>query len=131
MLALFCLVHVYLYKEVWRKHEQRSYAAMFMGVDPSYGSFLVKFLQSGGMYHASDIAVHLHTFPYRSQTLPQALRHHHERLEGAWQADSNNSFRRAEVIQPGTIQTGEFNDKTLARKQAFCDRVLRSGSDFT
>ena len=46
--VLFCLVHVYLYKEERCKHEQRSYAAMFMGVDPSYGSFLVKCLQSGG-----------------------------------------------------------------------------------
>ena len=34
--VLFCLVHVYLYKEERRKHEQRSYAAMFMGVGPSW-----------------------------------------------------------------------------------------------
>jgi hypothetical protein len=110
--VLFCLVHVYLYKEERRKHEQRSYAAMFMGVDPSYGSFLVKCLQSGGMYHASDMAVHPHTFPYRGQVLPQAIRHHHERLEGGWQADFN-SLRRAEVIQPGTIQTGELSEATV------------------
>jgi hypothetical protein len=40
--VLFCLVHVYLYKEERRKHETRSYEAMFMGVDPSHGSFLLK-----------------------------------------------------------------------------------------
>ena len=88
---LFCLVHVYLYKKERRKHEQRSYAAMFMGVDPSYGSFLVKCLQSGGMYHASDMAVHPHTFPYRGQVLPQAIRHHHERLEGGGKRISTRS----------------------------------------
>ena len=64
------------------------------------------------MYHASDLAVHPHTFPCRGQTLPQALWHHHERLEGASQADFN-SPRRAEVIQPGTIQTGELSEATL------------------
>ena len=78
---------------------------------PFYGSSLVKCLQSGGMYHASDMAVHPHTFPYR-QVLPQAIRHHHERLEGGWQADFI-SLRRAEVIQPGTIQTGELSEATV------------------
>ena len=58
------------------------------------------------------MAVHPHTLLYRGQTLPQAIRHHHDRFEGAWQADFN-SLRRAEVIQPGTIQTGELNEVTL------------------
>ena len=108
--VLFCLVHVYLYKEERRKHEQRSYAAMFLGVDPSHGSFLVKCLQSGRLYHASDMAVHPHTFPYRGQSLPQPLRHHHERLEGACRPGVN-SFETE--VQPGTIPTGEFNAEML------------------
>ena len=85
---------------------------MFMGVDPSYGSFLVKCLQSGGLYHASDMAVHPHTFSYRGQAVPQALRHHQDRLEGA-RSDDFNPIRRAEVIQPGTIPTGELQEATM------------------
>ena len=85
---------------------------MFIGVDASYGSFLVKCLQSGGMYHASDMAVHPHTFAYRGQVLPQAIRQHHERLEGGWQTDFN-SLSRAEVIRPRTIQTGELSEATF------------------
>ena len=114
--VLFCLVHVYLYKEERRKHETRSYEAMFMGVDPSPGSFLVKDLLGGGLFHASDLAVHPNTFPYRGQSLRQDVRHHHERLEGARITEFNSLKKGDEVIQPGEVRAenlvpGESSEK--------------------
>jgi hypothetical protein len=114
--VLFCLVHVYLYKEERRKHETRSYEAMFMGVDPSHGSFLVKDLLGGGLFHASDLAVHPNTFPYRGQSLLQDVRHHHERLEGARITEFNSLKKGDEVIQPGEVRAenlvpGESSEK--------------------
>ena len=77
-------------------------ADVYIGADPSYGLFLVKCLQSGGLYLASDMAVHPHTFPYRGQSLPQPLRHHHERLKGRAVPESTRSRLKfsLELFQP-------------------------------
>ena len=58
---------------------------------------------SSGVCHASDLAVHPN-FPCRRQGLPQDLRHHQERLEGARMTKFNSLRRSDEAIEPGGVR---------------------------
>ena len=60
-------------------------------------------LMSGGVCHASDLTVHP-DIPCRSQGLPQDLRHHQQRLEGARMTKFNSLRRSDEAIEPGGVR---------------------------
>ena len=79
----------------------------------SFLSFIVK----------SVMVVHPHTFPYRGQALPQAIRHHHERLDGGGKLISTRSGA------PKSFSLEQSRPESLV-KQPWCQKTscLRSSS---
>ena len=81
--VLFCLVDVYIHKDERAKFDDRSYPAIYLGVDQQHSAFIVRALHDNKTYYSSSLSVHPHTFPYRTKLLKQPVSDRRVHFEGA------------------------------------------------